>query len=209
MPDTKLTDLEILTEPANGDVLYIVDVDQDKSKQITFANLIGTKFDQLSTDFDTLTSNLQVDIDANADNITTAQNDIITNTTNIAELSTTTNRVSSFVTALSTAIFPTVLTISAVDTGNFSFGTAMTVSSASTITQHIDTNNTELGDIGWVALSAAGGLSGLQTNYYPISTNSFEFILNSRANDDRSIVIPANTVFTYFVTRNVTNDNFS
>ena len=39
MPDTKLTDLEILTEPADGDVLYIVDVDQDKSKQITFTKL--------------------------------------------------------------------------------------------------------------------------------------------------------------------------
>ena len=201
MPDTKLTDLEILTEPADGDVLYIVDVDQDKSKQITFTNLIGTKVDSLSTSFINLSSNLGLEIEGNSDNINTAQNDIIQNITDIFTLSTDSVILSSDLANLS-AIVTAQDTITAVDTNKFSFGTAMTVSSASPITQHVTTFNTDIGDLATVSLSALGGLSGLETNFYPISANKFELLLTTRANDDRSITIPANTVFTYLVTRN-------
>ena len=201
MPDTKLTDLEIITVPANSDALYIVDVDQDKSKQITFTNLIGTKVDSLSTSFINLSSNLGLEIEGNSDNINTAQNDIIQNITDIFTLSTDSVILSSDLANLS-AIVTAQDTITAVDTNKFSFGTAMTVSSASPITQHVTTFNTDIGDLATVSLSALGGLSGLETNFYPISANKFELLLTTRANDDRSITIPANTVFTYLVTRN-------
>ena len=202
MPDTKLTDLEILTQPADGDVLYIVDVDQDKSKQITFTNLIGTKVDDLSTSFILLSGNLGIDIDSIEDNIIEAQNDIIGNTSDIATLSTGQETISGNVADLSAAVQTSGTFLSTVETGTFSFGTAMTVSSASTITQHITSFNTQPGDFGLVSLSALGGLSGLQTNLYPLSANDLEFILNTRTNDDRQIVIPANTVFTYNMSRN-------
>ena len=87
MPDTKLTDLEIVTQPKDGDILYIVDINQDASKQITYNNLVGTKIDSLSASFDTLSGNLVIDIEANTTNVTTAQNDIIGNITNINTLS--------------------------------------------------------------------------------------------------------------------------
>ena len=203
MPDTKLTDLEILTQPADGDVLYIVDVDQDKSKQITFNNLIGTKFDQLSTEFVNISGNLGVLIDDNGDNIAAAQTDIVGNTSDIATLSTRQETISGDVLTLSADVIDLQDSpLSAVDSNKFSFGTAMTVSSASPITQHVTTFNTDIGDLATVSLSALGGLSGLETNFYPISANKFELLLTTRANDDRSITIPANTVFTYLVTRN-------
>jgi hypothetical protein len=183
--------------------LYIVDVDQDKSKQITFQNLFGTKVGTLSTDFLTLSGNLMIDIDANADNITAAQGDIVVNTIDIVTLSANSATLSADVANLSATVFTKDTQISGVDLSNFSFGTAMTVSSGATITQHISTNNTEIGDIGMVSLSALGGLSGIETNFYPLSTNVFELLLTTRVNDDRSITIPANTVFTYFVTRNI------
>ena len=202
MPDTKLTDLEILTEPADGDVLYIVDVDQDKSKQITFQNLVGTRVDNLSSSFITLSGNLVIDIEENSENIIIAQNDLINNSTDIANLSTDQATISGNVADLSAAIQTSGTFLSTVETGTFSFGTAMTVSSASTITQHVTSFNTQPGDFGLVSLSALGGLSGLQTNLYPLSANDLEFILNTRTNDDRQIVIPANTVFTYNMSRN-------
>ena len=192
MPDTKLTDLEIVTQPKNGDILYIVDINNDASKQITYNNLVGTKITSLSTSFDNLSGGLVVDIEANTTNITTAQNDIVTNTTNINTLSTEFRNTSANIASISAFIFPGQNQIS-----------AMTVSSASIITQHVTTQNTEIGDIGIVSLSALGGLSGLQTNFYPISTNTFELNILPRINDDRSITIPANTVFSYYVTRNV------
>tara|TARA_R110002126_G_scaffold116534_1_gene255948 strand:+ start:9669 stop:10286 length:618 start_codon:yes stop_codon:yes gene_type:complete len=203
MPDTKLTDLEIVTQPKNGDILYIVDINNDASKQITYNNLVGTKITSLSTSFDNLSGGLVVDIEANTTNITTAQNDIVTNTTNINTLSTEFRNTSANIASISAFIFPGQNQISGVNMSSFSFGTAMTVSSASIITQHVTTQNTEIGDIGIVSLSALGGLSGLQTNFYPISTNTFELNILPRINDDRSITIPANTVFSYYVTRNV------
>jgi len=204
MPDTKLTDLEIVTQPKNGDILYIVDIDQDASKQITYNNLVGTKIDSLSTSFDNLSGNLVIDIEANTTNITTAQNDIVAQVTNINTLSSDSATLSADVAILSANIFLQVPTISGVDNGNtFSFGTAMTINSAVPVTQHITTFNTQIGDIGMVGLSAEGGLSGLETNFYPMSANKFELIISTRVNDNRTITIPANTVFTYFVTRSV------
>ena len=203
MPDTKLTDLEILTQPADGDVLYIVDVDQDKSKQITFTNLVGTRVDNLSTSFLDLSASLGIVTDSNTDNIIEAQNDIIQNTSDIATLSTDQITISGNITNLSADIIDLQDSpLSAVDTNKFSFGTAMTVSSASPITQHVTTFNTDIGDLAAVSLSAIGGLSGIETNFYPISANVFELLLTTRVNDDRLITIPANTVFTYLVTRN-------
>jgi hypothetical protein len=203
MPDTKLTDLEILTQPADGDVLYIVDVDQDKSKQITFTNLVGTRVDNLSTSFINLSADLTINSDANSDNITIAQGDIIQNTTDIFTLSTDSIILSSNVADLSADVIDLQDSpLSAVDTNKFSFGTAMTVSSGATITQHVTTFGTDIGDLATVSLSAIGGLSGIETNFYPISANVFELLLNTRVNDDRLITIPANTVFTYLVTRN-------
>jgi hypothetical protein len=203
MPDTKLTDLEIVTQPKDGDILYIVDIDQDASKQITYNNLIGTKIDSLSTSFDNLSSNLVIDIDANTTNITTAQNDIIDNSTYINTLSSDAITLSANIDSISSFIFPNELQISGVDMNKFSFGTSMAINSSAPATQHITTFNTEIGDIGMVTLSALGGLSGLETNFYPMSANKFELIISARANDDRTITIPANTVFTYFVTRSV------
>ena len=203
MPDTKLTDLEILTEPADGDVLYIVDVDQDKSKQITFTNLIGTRIEALSTSFFDLSSNLGIEIDSNTDNVNAVLNDVTTNVSDIAVLSTGQETISSNVTNLSADVINLENSpLSAVDNNKFSFGTAMTVSSGATITQHVTTFNTDIGDLAAVSLSAIGGLSGIETNFYPISANVFELLLTTRVNDDRLITIPANTVFTYLVTRN-------
>ena len=204
MPDTKLTDLEIVTQPKDGDILYIVDINQDASKQITYNNLVGTKIDSLSASFDTLNVNLTADIGSNTTNITTAQNDILENSTDINTLSSDTLTLSADVANLSANVFLQIPTISGVDSGNtFSFGTAMTINSAVPVTQHVTTFNTQIGDIGVVGLSAEGGLSGLQTNFFPMSANKCELIISTRVNDDRTITIPANTVFTYFVTRSV------
>ena len=202
MPDTKLTDLEIVTQPKDGDILYIVDINQDASKQITYNNLIGTKIDSLSTSFDTLSSNLVIDIEANTTNVTTAQNDLVVNTTDIATLSTLTKTLSTKVKEVSAIALDSGL-LSTVDASTFSFGTAMIINSASPVTQHITTFNTDIGDNGFSSLSALGGLSGLQLNFYPISANAFELSIFSRTGDDRTITIPANTVFTYFVKKNI------
>jgi len=207
MPDTKLTDLETITEPDIGDILYIVDVDKDASKQITFGNLVQTRLDTLSTDFIALSTSVEGEAQANATDIVTLQNETININTNILTLSTDRNALSADVLTLSADVVGLKgIALSTIDTGKFSFGTAMTVSSASPNTQHITTFNTELGDFGLVSLSALGGLSGLETNFYPMSTNKFELMITTRTNDDRSITIPANTVFTYFVNRNIIND---
>lgn len=204
MPDTKLTDLEIITEPRNGDILYIVDVDKDASKQITFSNLVGTKIDSLSTDFIELSTNVMIGVESNDTDITTAQLDISINSFNVSTLSSDAATLSADVANLSANVFIQAPTVSGVDNGNtFSFGTAMVVGSATPITQHVTTFNTQIGDIGVVGLSAEGGLSGLETNFFPISANKCELIISTRVNDDRTITIPANTVFTYFVTRSV------
>jgi len=202
MPDTKLTDLEIVTQPKNGDILYIVDINNDASKQITYNNLVGTKITSLSTSFDNLSGGLIVDIEANTTNITTAQNDIVIHSTDINTLSTITGTLSTKVAVVSAMALDSGL-LSTVDANTFSFGTAMTVSSATPVTQHITTFNTDISHMGSIGLSALGGLSGLQTNFYPISANAFELLLFSRPNDDRTITIPANTVFTYYVKKNI------
>ena len=49
MADSRLTDLPNLTTPNSDDVLYIVDVSQDSSNKITYANLVSNTIDSLST----------------------------------------------------------------------------------------------------------------------------------------------------------------
>ena len=48
MADSRLTDLPNLTTPNSDDVLYIVDVSQDSSNKITYANLVGNTISSLS-----------------------------------------------------------------------------------------------------------------------------------------------------------------
>tara|TARA_R110000803_G_scaffold49911_1_gene103758 strand:+ start:4043 stop:5497 length:1455 start_codon:yes stop_codon:yes gene_type:complete len=48
MADSRLTDLPNLTTPHNDDVLYIVDVSQDSSNKITYANLVANTIGSLS-----------------------------------------------------------------------------------------------------------------------------------------------------------------
>lgn len=202
MPDTKLTDLEIITQPDSGDVLYIVDVDQDASKQITYNNLIGTRFDNLSTSFITLSTGLTLDIEDNANNITTLQNDLIETNINVSTLSSTTFTLSGQVQDLSAALQPSgVSDISGVDLDSFSFGSDITIGNNSFAIKHVNTFNTETGDTGTVTLSALGGLSGIQTNFYSLSDNSMELYMYNTTGS--SITIPANTTFNYIVFRKV------
>lgn len=203
MPDTKLTDLEIITQPGNGDILYIVDIDQDASKQITYNNLIGTRFDNLSTSFDGLSSELTIVIEDNANNITTLQNDLIETNINVNTLSSTTFTLSGQVQDLSAFVQPDPLDLSAVEIDSFSFGSNIIVNNNSFAIKHVSTNNTQTGDIGVVSLSALGGLSGLQTNFYSLSDNSMELYLYNVTGS--TITIPANTNFNYQVTRKVTS----
>ena len=54
MADSRLTDLPNLTTPNSDDVLYIVDVSQDSSNKITYANLVTNTIDSLSGYLDSI-----------------------------------------------------------------------------------------------------------------------------------------------------------
>lgn len=54
MADSRLTDLPKLTKPNKDDVLYIVDVTQDSSNKITYANLVTDTVDSLSAYLDSI-----------------------------------------------------------------------------------------------------------------------------------------------------------
>jgi hypothetical protein len=54
MADSRLTDLPNLTTPNSDDVLYIVNVTQDSSNKITYANLVTNTIDSLSAYLDTI-----------------------------------------------------------------------------------------------------------------------------------------------------------
>ena len=209
MPDTKLTDLEIITQPDNGDVLYIVDVDQDASKQITYNNLVGTRFDQLSTSFDALSSDVDIQIADLDTNVTTLQNDLIDTNINVNTLSSTAFTLSGQVQDLSAAVFTDndQFIVSAVDGGSFSFGTDLTIANNSSIKKHVTTYNTQIGDASLIALSAEGGLSGIFTNFYSLSDNSMELYLYNVTG--LSVTIPASTPFNYNITRYIPNPSYN
>ena len=54
MADSRLTDLPNLTTPNSDDVLYIVNVTQDSSNKITYANLVTNTIDSLSAYLDSI-----------------------------------------------------------------------------------------------------------------------------------------------------------
>jgi|TARA_R100000482_G_scaffold106565_1_gene49061 hypothetical protein len=58
MANKKLTDLGSITTLSDDDVLYIVDPDLNASLQVTYGDLINTKFKSLSTNFLTVSAGL-------------------------------------------------------------------------------------------------------------------------------------------------------
>lgn len=60
MSNKRLTDLNSITTLTNDDLLYIVDPTFNSSNKITFADLIKTDFNHLSTQFNTVSAEVEV-----------------------------------------------------------------------------------------------------------------------------------------------------
>lgn len=60
MSNKRLTDLNSITTLTNDDLLYIVDPTFNSSNKITFADLIKTDFNHLSTQFNTVSAEVDV-----------------------------------------------------------------------------------------------------------------------------------------------------
>ncbi len=167
MADSKLTDLPTITTLDNDDVLYIVDTINNTSNKITYANLINTRFNSLSTRVDTISGDLDTLETSFA--ITQSRTDTLFNNTTSFSLS------FDEVTVANNSRF-----ISAFNLGNTQPG--------------LENYNITPGDVIIPAVNLPnGGLSGLQVQMEPVSANEIRLdIINTTGG---SLTIPSSAVY--------------